>query len=116
MHETRFFLLHLSLLRNYLELEFSPVRSKINFEFNIESIIDDWILMGFLVGNDFIPHLPNIHIASGALPMLYKVYMEVLPKLDGKLPFMPLKRMKTKNIIYKFTGYINDKGILKLER
>lgn len=41
------------------------------------------VLMGFLVGNDFIPHLPNLHIANGALPLLYKAYMEVLPTLDG---------------------------------
>lgn len=39
--------------------------------------------MGFLVGNDFIPHLPGLHISSGALPVLYKVYCEVLPTLDG---------------------------------
>lgn len=39
--------------------------------------------MGFLVGNDFIPHLPNLHIVNGALPFLYKVYAEVLPTLDG---------------------------------
>lgn len=39
--------------------------------------------MGFLVGNDFIPHLPNFHIANGALPLLYNAYIEVLPTLDG---------------------------------
>lgn len=51
--------------------------------------------MGFLVGNDFIPHLPDVHIASGALPMLYNAYMEVLPTLDG---------------------YINENGCLNLHR
>jgi 5'-3' exoribonuclease 1 len=30
--------------------------------------------MGFLVGNDFIPHLPNMHINKGALPELYTAY------------------------------------------
>lgn len=59
------------------------MRPKLKFKFDIESIIDDWILMGFLVGNDFIPHLPNMHINTGALPLLYEVYMEVLPQLDG---------------------------------
>lgn len=39
--------------------------------------------MGFLVGNDFIPHLPDLHISKGALPILYKVYMDVLPKVGG---------------------------------
>lgn len=40
--------------------------------------------MCFMVGNDFLPHLPNLHINSNALPILYKVYKTVLPKLDGK--------------------------------
>ena len=51
--------------------------------------------MGFLVGNDFIPHLPNLHIASNALPLLYQTYIHVLPKLDG---------------------YINENGVINLKR
>lgn len=81
--ETNFCLLHLSLMREYLEHEFSPIKQKLTFEFDIEKIIDDWVLMGFLVGNDFIPNLPNLHINQGALPILYNVYMEVLPTLTG---------------------------------
>ena len=41
--------------------------------------------MGFLVGNDFIPNLPNLHIANGALPVLYEAYIDVLPTLNGEL-------------------------------
>jgi 5'-3' exoribonuclease 1 len=41
--------------------------------------------MGFLVGNDFIPPLPDMHIISGALPTLYKAYIDVLPTLGGEL-------------------------------
>jgi len=51
--------------------------------------------MGFLVGNDFIPHLPDLHIRKGALPVLFKAYKEVLPTLDG---------------------YLNEKGYLNLKR
>ena len=65
------------------------------FPYNIESIIDDWVLMGFLVGNDFIPHLPNFHITTNALPFLYQTYIHVLPKLDG---------------------YLNDNGVVNLKR
>lgn len=83
--ETKFCLLHLSLLREYIEHEFSPVKDKLSFAFDIEKIIDDWVLMGFLVGNDFIPHLPNLHITNGALPILYRAYMEVLPTLEGSI-------------------------------
>ena len=59
-------------------------QSKIDW-FDEERIIDDWVLMGFLVGNDFIPHLPDMHISHNALPLLYKAYVEVLPSLGGKL-------------------------------
>lgn len=83
--ETNFCLLHLSLMREYLEHEFSPVKDKLTFKFDIEKIIDDWVLMGFLVGNDFIPNLPNLHIENNALPILYSAYMEILPTLNGEL-------------------------------
>ncbi|MGH0136330.1 UNVERIFIED_CONTAM: hypothetical protein FKN15_036028 [Acipenser sinensis] len=91
--ETTFHLLHLSLMREYIDYEFSAVRGKISFEYDLERIIDDWVLMGFLVGNDFIPHLPHFHINHDALPLLYRTYISILPKLEG---------------------YINDNGNLNL--
>ncbi|XP_075058040.1 5'-3' exoribonuclease 1 isoform X2 [Mixophyes fleayi] len=91
--ETTFHLLHLSLMREYIDYEFSSLKEKISFEYDIERIIDDWILMGFLVGNDFIPHLPHLHINHDALPLLYRTYISVLPDLGG---------------------YINESGYLNL--
>lgn len=82
-------------MREYLELEFQELKDCISFTFDIEKIIDDWVLMGFLVGNDFIPNLPNLHIANGALPILYSTYIKVLPSLGG---------------------YINEAGALNLSR
>uniref|UniRef100_A0A8C2DV23 5'-3' exoribonuclease 1 n=1 Tax=Cyprinus carpio TaxID=7962 RepID=A0A8C2DV23_CYPCA len=83
--ETTFHLLHLSLMREYIDYEFSELRKKISFEYDLERIIDDWVLMGFLVGNDFIPHLPHLHINHDALPLLYRTYISVLPSLGGYL-------------------------------
>ncbi|XP_061099695.1 5'-3' exoribonuclease 1 isoform X2 [Conger conger] len=83
--ETTFHLLHLSLMREYIDYEFSELKNKISFEYDLERIIDDWILMGFLVGNDFIPHLPHLHINHDALPLLYRTYISVLPSLTGYL-------------------------------
>ncbi|XP_068136887.1 5'-3' exoribonuclease 1 isoform X2 [Hyperolius riggenbachi] len=91
--ETTFHLLHLSLMREYIDYEFSSIKNKISFEYDVERIIDDWILMGFLVGNDFIPHLPHLHINHDALPLLYRTYISVLPELGG---------------------YINENGYLNL--
>uniref|UniRef100_A0A4W6BRE4 5'-3' exoribonuclease 1 n=1 Tax=Lates calcarifer TaxID=8187 RepID=A0A4W6BRE4_LATCA len=83
--ETTFHLLHLSLMREYIDYEFSELRNQIGSDYDLERIIDDWILMGFLVGNDFIPHLPHLHINHDALPLLYKTYISVLPSLGGYL-------------------------------
>lgn len=83
--ETTFHLLHLSLLREYIDYEFSPLKERISFAYDLEAILDDWILMGFLVGNDFIPHLPHLHISQDALPLLYRTYVTVLPTLGGYL-------------------------------
>jgi 5'-3' exoribonuclease 1 len=51
--------------------------------------------MNILIGNDFVPHLPHVHIVKGAVPKLYQIYSKVLPTLDG---------------------YINENGILNLTR
>ncbi|XP_056148713.1 5'-3' exoribonuclease 1 [Lampris incognitus] len=83
--ETTFHLLHLSLMREYIDYEFSALRNQKGLDYDLERIIDDWILMGFLVGNDFIPHLPNLHINHDALPLLYKIYINVIPTLGGYL-------------------------------
>uniref|UniRef100_A0A8C9ZFL1 5'-3' exoribonuclease 1 n=1 Tax=Sander lucioperca TaxID=283035 RepID=A0A8C9ZFL1_SANLU len=83
--ETTFHLLHLSLMREYIDYEFSGLRNQIGSDYDLERIIDDWILMGFLVGNDFIPHLPNLHISHDALPLLYKTYISALPTMGGYL-------------------------------
>ncbi|CAL8276824.1 unnamed protein product [Lota lota] len=83
--ETTFHLLHLSLMREYIDYEFSALRTQIGFQYDLERIIDDWVLMGFLVGNDFIPHLPHLHINHDALPLLYRTYISVLPQLGGYL-------------------------------
>jgi len=39
----RFFLLHLSLMREYLDLEFRSVKETLPFPYDLESIIDDWV-------------------------------------------------------------------------
>ncbi|TST47708.1 5'-3' exoribonuclease 1 [Bagarius yarrelli] len=52
--ETTFHLLHLSLLREYIDYEFSPLKERISFVYDLERILDDWILMGYLNENGFL--------------------------------------------------------------
>ena len=97
LEHQNFYLMHLCMVREYLELEFQELKepSALTFEFDMERVIDDFILMAFFVGNDFLPNLPNLHINEGALALMFKVYKSVLPKAGG---------------------YINEKGVINLKR
>ncbi|KAL7557528.1 hypothetical protein ACA910_019310 [Epithemia clementina (nom. ined.)] len=98
--ESDFQLLHLSVLREYLAIEFcfttpsssSSSEPSLNHPkkddattttttttaptFDLERCIDDFVFMTFLVGNDFLPHLPTLDIGDGAFDMLFSLYKQ----------------------------------------
>ena len=97
LEHQNFYLMHLCIVREYLGLEFQELKSPsiLKFPFDMERVIDDFILMAFFVGNDFLPNLPNLHINEGALALMFKVYKSVLPKAGG---------------------YINERGVINMTR
>lgn len=97
LEHQNFYLLHLCIVREYLELEFQDLKfpDGSGIVFDMERIIDDFILMAFFVGNDFLPNLPHMHINEGALALMFNKYKEALPKMGG---------------------YINEYGSINLQR
>lgn len=99
LEHQNFYLMHLCIVREYLELEFQELKEPgvlgEGVDFNMERVIDDFILMAFFVGNDFLPNLPHLHINEGALALMFGVYKQVLPKAGG---------------------YINEGGVINLKR
>jgi 5'-3' exoribonuclease 1 len=97
LEHQNFYLMHLCIVREYLELEFQELKIEgaMKFPFDMEKVIDDFILMAFFVGNDFLPNLPHLHINEGALATMFRIYKMVLPRCDG---------------------YINEGGRVNLER
>lgn len=97
LEHQNFYLMHLCIVREYLELEFQELKdpAALDFPYDLERVIDDFILMAFFVGNDFLPNLPNLHINEGALALMFKVYKSVLPKAGG---------------------YINERGVINMKR
>ncbi|GIQ88087.1 5'-3' exoribonuclease, partial [Kipferlia bialata] len=88
--------LHVWRLREYLQFEFSPLmKVEMKMPFDLERIIDDFVFLCFLCGNDFLPHLPSLEINENAIIRMMLVYKELLPTLDG---------------------YITDKGDFEFER
>lgn len=97
LEHQNFFLMHLCVVREYLELEFQDLKEPgvLDFPFDMERVIDDFILMAFFVGNDFLPNLPHLHINEGALALMFGIYKTALPKAKG---------------------YINEGGHINLDR
>lgn len=94
--EQRFNLMHLSLVREYIELEIS--RGDFEEKPDFERQLDDLVLILFFVGNDFLPELPMLMINDGAIPVIFDTYREYLLhcgnkylSLNGKIDFMALK-------------------------
>ena len=70
--ETKWQLLHITVLREYLAFELCPA----GCGRDIERTIDDFVFMSFLVGNDFTPHLPSVDISENAFDLLFSIYRE----------------------------------------
>ena len=81
LESQNFYLLHLSLMREYLNLEFREIEPVLPFDYNLERVIDDFILLAVFIGNDFLPNLPDLHIQENGLERLFEVYKKVLPSL-----------------------------------
>ncbi|KAJ2794509.1 exonuclease II Exo2, partial [Coemansia helicoidea] len=53
--------------------------------YDLERVIDDYVLMSMLVGNDFLPTLPRLSINEGALNVMFSSYIRIRPSLGGYL-------------------------------
>lgn len=78
-----FIFLDVSILREYLEPELNV--PNLPFQFELERAIDDWVLLIFFVGNDFLPHLPSLEIREGAIDTLLTIWKAELPRMGGYL-------------------------------
>mmetsp|Transcript_16258 Transcript_16258/g.32971 ORF Transcript_16258/g.32971 Transcript_16258/m.32971 type:complete len:667 (-) Transcript_16258:1667-3667(-) len=94
-----FELLEIALLRDMLYVEFKPQTARfdpyqveqykasipLQFKYEAHRVVDDFVFMCMLVGNDFVPHIPHLDIAEGALHLMFRTYKELLPQWGGYL-------------------------------
>lgn len=74
IHNSNFELLHLSVLRDYLALEFETSEFYPLSKYKLEPTLDDFVFMTFLVGNDFLPHMPALDIGEEAFDLIFYAY------------------------------------------
>ena len=91
---------------SYIEEEFDFLMKNLN-ETNI---IDDFIFICVLMGNDFLPHLPSLDIYEGGVDYLIEKYVEIL--LDNfaenlKIEYL-IKRNSTQKINQVFFNKLID--------
>lgn len=102
LEQQNFYLLHLSLLREYMELEFREIADILPFQYDFERILDDFILIMFVIGNDFLPNLPDLHLNKGAFPVILQTFKEALLHLDGYINEHGKINLKRLNIWLKY--------------
>ena len=75
-------LLEVGLLREMIELTF---RTKADTKYELERLVDDFVFICMLVGNDFLPQMPHLDIVDGSLDLMMSTYRELLPVMGGHI-------------------------------
>lgn len=84
-------------------------------EFVPESSINDFIFICFMVGNDFLPHIPSLEIIEGGIDQMLDVYKNVGESYGHLTNTVDDKVIFRKSSLEVFLGTIAqyDKGILE---
>eukprot|EP01032_Pedospumella_encystans_P017937 gene17937-20430_t len=109
--------LHVNLLREYLDSEFSCLKYSLPFGYDLERVIDDFIFLCFFVGNDFLPHLPSLDIRDGALDFLMECYKELLPSMGDYITSPGGNiNLQQADVILGHVGEIEDQIFIQRKR
>lgn len=84
-----FEILEVAMLREMIELQLADDGRR-----DKERVVDDFVFMCMLIGNDFLPHVPHLDLLSGALDICLNTY----------------------NGLFKVGGYLTDKEEIHLPR
>lgn len=84
-------------------------------KFNPEYAINDFIFMCFMVGNDFLPHVPSLEIIEGGIDQMIDIYKNVGKNYGHLTSNVRGDVVFTKKSLEIFLGTISqyDKGILE---
>lgn len=105
--------LHLPVLREYIDIEFSRLTPLLPFPYNLERVIDDFVFMCFFVGNDFLPHLPSMDIREGAIDLLMAFYKQMLPAMGDYMTRHGDVNLSRVDILLSRVGAVEDEIFMR---
>lgn len=92
--QNEFFCIDIGTIRGKLASELRWKEDK--FKFDERTAVNDFIFLCFMVGNDFLPHIPSIEIIENGIELILEVYKEIgtvhghiTQTVDGRVQFLP---------------------------
>jgi len=75
-------------------------------KFDLDRIIDDFVFMCMLVGNDFLPRCPHLEIDSGGISLMMSNYIDMLTEWGGYLTKKEkIHPQRLEQFIYNLAAY-----------
>lgn len=103
------YLLNINKFKNIIINELKQDKKKIN-TCEEDNLIEDYIFLCFLLGNDFLPHFPSLNIRTSGIYTILSEYQ----KIKSEKPYF--KIIENKKIIWKnFKYFINNLSKLEYE-
>ncbi|ANQ08156.1 5'-3' exoribonuclease [Plasmodium coatneyi] len=92
-------------LRNSIRTQIATYINKLkkekNVVFNIGRVVDDIVFLSFLVGNDFLPHIPNIDINEGSMNEILNAYIYYIYRYNNYITLKDKVHIQRLKIILK---------------
>lgn len=103
-------------MRRYINLEFVELQQEglLSYDYDLERVLDDWVLLSFLIGNDFLPHLPYFHINEDVLPTLFQTLKTTLAACDGYITDNGVINMRRLEVLLKQLSVIDFNAFVSL--
>lgn len=95
-------------------MHFTPTRP--NIKYDKAHIIYDFIMLFFMCGNDFLPHIPSIEIIMDGIETMITTYRQITPKYGHLTKFVNNRIYIAKKAFYHFIHALSEHDTTLLKK